>query len=95
MSLYTYVSPETCLSFPKVAITVHSPILNIKSHRHLQIIVAEPGSHIRGNKPGCRDGGGKGTQGSFDLWCCCYAETVYPYDYFFLSVSILILHCFP
>ena len=46
--LYTYVYPETCLSFPKVA---HSSILNIKSQKCLQIIVVtKPGSHIRENK---------------------------------------------
>lgn len=52
ISLFTYVYPET-LPFPKVAITAHSPILNIKHHKCLAIILmAEPGSHIRGSKLG-------------------------------------------
>lgn len=39
ISLFTYVYPERRLPFPKVAITAHSPILNIKNHKYWGIIV--------------------------------------------------------
>lgn len=61
ISLFTYVYPETPLPFPKVAITAHSPTLNIKNHKYWGILIMGRAKFPHQKEPGGPgDGGGRG-----------------------------------